>query len=241
MLCSDSDDGLIAEQVAAASAALASAEKELQSVVRQVHKSGAEHHLFTNLAWTLPTNCSKSMDHDISADKVAAVALDMFTDTSLSSTEGSVDGDGEAGMSVLERMKRPISWKVPQTVEGGFEIPILVAQNFDNLVIGKFQRIALDVYVNATWMAWSWAKKEGNDEAASAIENLILDWPMVFILIEGESIEEIGIKWRINMAAKAERHCDFVGLENTNMMATVAKSAEILNLQLGVARERIAK
>jgi hypothetical protein len=239
----ESDNGLIAEQVAAASAALSSAEKELQSVVRQVHKSGAEHNLFTNLAWTLPTNCSKSMDHDISADKVAAVALDMFTDTSLSS-KGSVDGDGEAGMSVLERTKHPISWKVPQKVERGFGIPILVAKNFDNLVIGKFQRIALDVYVNATWMAWSWAKKEGNDEAASAIENLILDWPMDFILIEGESIEEIErnmFKWRVNMAAKAERHCDFVGLENTNMMAIVAKAAELVNPQSGSDKRKIAK
>ena len=143
---SDSDDdgpaavaaaGLIVEQqVAAASAALASAEKKIQLVVGQVQISGEKRNYFINLAWTPPTNCSKSLDHDISANKVATVALDMFTDTSaavsaplpaMSSTEGSVDVDGEAGMSVLERMKyQKIVWKVPVKIEKGFELPILV-------------------------------------------------------------------------------------------------------------------
>ena len=121
-------------------------------------------------------------------------------------------------------------------MERGCEVPILVAMDFVTIVIGEFRRTALDVYVNATWMAWFWAKKEGNDEAASAIENLILDWPMDFILIEGESIEEIDkntFKWRVNMATRAERHSDFVGLENTNMMSIVAQAAELINSPLG--------
>ena len=130
----------------------------------------------------------------------------------------------------MERMKHHrIVWKVPGKVDRGLELPILVAHHFDNIAIDRFERIALDVFVNATWMAYFWARTEGSDEAALAIENLILNWPMDFILIKGESIEEIDEHkhlWNVNMVAKAERLRDFVGLENNNMMALVAKAAE---------------
>jgi hypothetical protein len=220
--------------------------------VGEVKNKGEKRNYYTNLAWTPPTNSGKSLNHGISVNEVSTVALDIFTDTSaaaagssrpaLSSTEGSVDGDGSTDTLVLERTKCPKAWKVPKTVERGFELPILVARNSDTIVIGEFRRIALDVYANAAWMAWSWAKQEGNDEAVSAIENLILDWPMDFILIEGDSIEEIdknAFKWRVNMATSAERHSDFVGLDNNNMMAIIAKTAEML--QLGSDRRKNSK
>ena len=62
--------------------------------------------------------------------------------------------------------------------------------------------------VNAVWLAYFWAKQEGNKEAAKALETLILDWPFDFILIEGSSNEEIDVnafKWSVNMSARAER------------------------------------
>ena len=49
----------------------------------------------------------------------------------------------------------------------------------------------MDVVVNAVWLAWCWAFGEGDDEVASAIENLILDWPMDFVWIAGHTPEKL--------------------------------------------------
>ena len=49
----------------------------------------------------------------------------------------------------------------------------------------------MDVVVNAVWLAYGWAKAERNDEVVSALRDLILDWPMDFVLIEGSTPEEV--------------------------------------------------
>ena len=64
-------------------------------------------------------------------------------------------------------------------------------------------------------------KKEGSQDAATALEALILDWPFDFIAIQGstpEEIEENKFKWAVNMTARVERLRDFVGLEHANLL-----------------------
>ena len=87
----------------------------------------------------------------------------------------------------------------------------------------------MDVVVNAVWLAYYWAKVEEDKNAASALESLILDWPMDFILIEGstpEEIEQNKFLWGVNQSAKVERHRDIIGLDSSNLMRIVAKAAE---------------
>ena len=63
--------------------------------------------------------------------------------------------------------------------------------------LGKFKRLGMDVVVNAVWLAYFWAKQEGDPEAVTALETLILDWPFDFILIEGNSNEEIEVNTEV--------------------------------------------
>ena len=93
----------------------------------------------------------------------------------------------------------------------------------------------MDVVVNAVWLALYWARKEGNDEAVSALKLPILDWPMDFVWIQGstpEEREENSFKWTVNMSAKVERLRDFVGLENVNLMRIVMVAADIAKAKL---------
>ena len=90
----------------------------------------------------------------------------------------------------------------------------------------------MDVVVNAVWLAYFWAKQEGSSDAATALEELILDWPFDFIRIQGSSTEEIEentFKWAINMTARAERLRDFVGLENMNFLRIVARAQDFVS------------
>ena len=102
--------------------------------------------------------------------------------------------------------------------------------------LGAFKRLGMDVVVNAVWLAYYWAKTKKDAEAVSALRALILDWPMDFILITGDSPEEIEEKkftWQVNMQAKTERLRSFVGLENTNLLRIIMKAAEILKTKAG--------
>ena len=94
----------------------------------------------------------------------------------------------------------------------------------------------MDVVVNAVWLALFWAKKEQNHEAVSDLKKLILDWPMDFVMIAGntpEEMEENKFKWTVNMSAKVERLRDFVGLENSNLLRIVATTVDIVKAKLG--------
>jgi len=93
----------------------------------------------------------------------------------------------------------------------------------------------MDVVVNAARLAFWWAKTEKSAEAASALKNHILDWPMAFVFIQGntpEEAEENKFKWAVHMSAKVERLRDFVSLENNNLMRIVAAAADILKAKL---------
>ena len=57
-------------------------------------------------------------------------------------------------------------------------------------MLGSFKRLGLSIAVNATWLAYDWAKLEGNRDAIEALEKLILDWPMDFFHIQGNTDEE---------------------------------------------------
>ena len=55
------------------------------------------------------------------------------------------------------------------------------------------------------WLAYYWAKVEDDNQAVSALESLILDWPMDFVLIEGstpEELEENKFLWGVNNSAR---------------------------------------
>jgi len=117
----------------------------------------------------------------------------------------------------------------------GFEIPICVTDATVVPELGKFKRWAMDVVVNAARLAFWWAKTEKSAEAASALKNHILDWPMAFVFIRGntpEEAEENKFKWAVHMSAKVERLRDFVSLENNNLMRIVAAAADILKAKL---------
>jgi len=89
----------------------------------------------------------------------------------------------------------------------------------------------MDVVVNATWLAYYWAKKEKDLEVVPAMQSLICDWPMDFVLIKGdtpEDIEENRFLSGVNLSAKVERLRDFIGLESTNLMRMVPQAAEFM-------------
>ena len=94
----------------------------------------------------------------------------------------------------------------------------------------------MDVVVNAVWLAYYWAVSTEDEPVVSALENLILDWPMDFILIKGDSAEEIeetAFTYAVNMSTKAERPRNSIGLENTNLLRIVMKAADIVKAKDG--------
>ena len=95
--------------------------------------------------------------------------------------------------------------------------------------------LALDAVVNAVWLALYRAKTEKNEKAESALNKLILEWPLDFVWINGdtpEAVTENMFIWSVNFAAKAERLRNFVGLENTNLMRIVATAFDFVNTKL---------
>ena len=77
-----------------------------------------------------------------------------------------------------------------QLCETGFEVPICITTAQAVPALGEFKRRVMDVVVNAVRLAFYWAIMEGNSEAASALTELIRDWPMDFVLIEGSTPDE---------------------------------------------------
>ena len=109
--------------------------------------------------------------------------------------------------------KRP--WKIPTVVEKGYEIPIAIVDVRSTPEFGNFERLGMDVFVNATWLALYFAKVDEDAEAATAIRSLILDWPFDYFHIAGttaEEQEENKFKWACNMSSRVEKIREFVGL-----------------------------
>ena len=233
------------DAVSAESDELTSVQHKLAGVLKDVKDNKQRRNVYCNLAWTGPLDNTR-LHTDISYGTVANMTYDMFCDTSTVAASAEVDvvmsqaleGDEAEkfvtpkptlAQAMESRVGRP--WNIPGQVERGFEIPICITDTGAVPELGRFKRLNMDVVVNAAWLGLFWAKTEKNDEVVSAIKNLILDWPMDFILIEGstpDDIEENMFTWSVNMSAKVERLRDFLGLENSNMMRIVASAAEIV-------------
>ena len=82
-------------------------------------------------------------------------------------------------------------WAIPERVEKGYEIPIVILDDFNTPKLGSFKRLGMCIVVNATWLAYYWATQEGNKGKREELEKLILDWPMDFIRIKGATPEEV--------------------------------------------------
>ena len=207
-----------------------------------------------NLAWTGPVDNS-FLQENISLGKVENMAADMFlrslptdgaAETAPESQEAAEDAEAQpqskaerrAVDTLSQTAKRP--WQIPERVEKGFEIPIMITSSFPEPDIGEFKRLGMDVVVNAVWLAYFWAKQEGSKDAATALEELILDWPFDFIRIQGSSTEEVEenkFKWAVNMTARVERLRDFVGLENANLLRVVSRAADLVQAQTAAGRK----
>jgi hypothetical protein len=217
--------------------------EKITLVCEEVKEKGERRNAYMNLAWTGPVD-NTFLDEKITLGKVENMAADLFlrslpTDGAAETAPESQADDAEAqpqskaGRRAAETLsqtaKKP--WQIPERVEKGFEIPIMIASSFSEPEIGKFKRLGMDVVVNAVWLAYFWAKQEGASDAVTALEELILDWPFDFIHIGGDSPEEIEenkFKWAVNMTARVERLRDFIGLQNTNLLRIVARAADFV-------------
>ena len=228
--------------------------RKLQKCLEETKEKKERRNIYLNLAWTGPIDNTRLQTH-IPIEKVYKMALDMFIDTSRVASATDVEATSTAaavrdeeqehdklalpGESLQELLKKSSSqrqWKIPAAVERGLEIPICITNTSVVPELGKFKRLGMDVVVNAAWLALFWAKVDRNEAAASALKNLILDWPMDFVLIDGSTPEEVDenkFKWAVNMSAKVERLRDFAGLENSNLMRIVAAAADIVKGKLG--------
>ena len=218
--------------------------RKLAGVLADLRETKERRNVYMNLAWTGPVENTR-LQEKIPYQKVANMAIDLFMDSSklaapANSQDNSQDTDAHQSppvASLLESMEhqqaRP--WKIPERVERGFEIPICISDLDAIPAPGEFKRLGMDVVVNAVWLAFFWAKKEGNQLALSELAALIVDWPMDFVLIQGgtpEELEENKFKFAVNQSAAVERLRDFLGLENQNLMRMVATAAEFVSSTL---------
>ena len=200
---------------------------------------GEIRNITCNLAWTSPTK-NTVLQNDISYASVERFALDMFTDVTATNVVAASAADGAAGaaadgessemraMGLLAKRNKP--WQIPNKVPRGYEIPIAVRGVGKEPDKGEFERLGLDVAVNATWLAVAWAVQEKNEDAQQQLRQLILDWPFDFFQFEGtaEEMDESIFKKIVNLPAAVERLRDFCGLEATNMMRIAAEVRGIL-------------
>ena len=243
----DEDDELHQQEDASLSDAC---EERMKEVVTEVGEKKEKRNVYMNLAWTGPV-ANTPVQADISYAKVASVAVDLFCSTAAASQAASADAQqppaGASGAEdasgqqaqrgvvdiVLQAERLP--WRIPDSVERGFEIPICLTAAEAVPELGHFQRLGMDVVVNAVWLAFYWAKLESDAKTVSAIQELILDWPMDFMLVEGSSPEQIDERkflWGVNQCARVERLRDFIGLESSNLMRIVSQAAEFTKSKL---------
>ena len=145
-----------------------------------------------NLAYTGPVD-NTSMQANTPSSKVVNCALDMFVDCSESQAKSSAGTDSTAASAVGDAEgseKRAVpqasladrvavecarKWNIPEAVARGYEIPICITNTDVVPSLGQFKRLGMDVVVNAAWLAYFWAKEEGNEKAVSALLKLMLD------------------------------------------------------------------
>ena len=137
---------------------------KITSVIEEVREKGERRNAYMNLAWTGPIDNS-FLSEKISLGKVENMAADMFlrslptgaaaAETAPDSQEAADDAEASTQSNVelwaVETLsqtgKRP--WQIPERVEKGFEIPIMIVSSLTEPVIGKFKRLGMDVVVNA--------------------------------------------------------------------------------------------
>ena len=213
-------------------------------VYAHIKNKGEIRNVTCNLAWTNPT-ANTVLQKDITCETVERMALDLFVDVTATDGVAASAADGAAGAAdegegAESRAKallaqRSKAWSIPDRVPRGYEIPIAVRGGSNELKKGEFERLGLDVVVNATWFAMKWAVEEKNEDAQEKLLKLILDWPFDFFLFEGtaEDMDEKIFKKVVNLPASIERLRDFCGLEATNMMRIAAEVREILQKSKG--------
>ena len=189
-----------------------------------------------NLAWTSPT-ANTALQKDISMESVERFALDMFVDVTAAdrgagSAADATAAEGEGSESRAKALLAQVTkaWQIPERAPRGYEIPIAVRGASAEMEKGEFERLGLDVAVNATWLAMKWAVEEKNEDAQQKLKGLMLDWPFDFFMFEGaaEEMDEAIFKKVIILPAAVERLRDFCGLEATNMMRIIAEVRAIL-------------
>ena len=131
-----------------------------------------------NLAYTDPTE-NTVLQTEISFSTVERFALDMFvniapgTDDKVAGSAASdivVAEDGSGGRQAERILHGKKAWNIPARVPRGYEIPIAICSMVEPEK-GKFRRLGLDVAVNATWSAMTWALEDNNENAEQALEN----------------------------------------------------------------------
>ena len=206
-------------------------------------KGGEVRNITCNLAYLDPVR-NTFLQQDISVEAVERFALDLYVDTSPGTdsvpgdeaTEGGTqneDGASDAGPTLAETLLAAPkkAWKIPSKVPRGLEIPVAITSTATEPEKGKWRRLGLDVAVNATWLAMKWAIEEKNDEAVSALENLVLDWPFDFHLFAQDDEEDRNeqiFKFVVNLPARVERLRDFCGLDASNLMRITAQVRDLL-------------
>ncbi len=137
---------------------------KISSVLAEVRESGERRNTYMNITWTGPVD-NTQLQTNITYEKVANLALDMFCDTSkaasaggaaASSTAASAEGDGTETPSqpqprLLHAMarRRAHPWKIQNLVERGYEIPICITDTAVVPELGKFKRLGKDCVANA--------------------------------------------------------------------------------------------
>ena len=133
------------------------------------------------LTWTGPVD-NTPLQANISYEKVANVAVDMFCDPTSAVKAASVESATPVGdeqpigraskKSVFDDIlaSEKLPWRIPDLVERGFEIPICLTSTSATPEFGQFKRLGMDVVVNAVWLAYYWAKTEADNVAVSALE-----------------------------------------------------------------------
>ena len=168
-------------------------------VLTAASEKGECRNVCSSLAWTPPTENTPAQK-DLSLEVVSRWVLDTFVDCTAvdvaeeNNTEENNDVDAGAVSAssaatpsrdelLLKKGKTP--WAIPGIVPRGYNIPIAFhsadVEPEKEPEKGKLKRLGVDVAVNGTWLALSWALQEGNEDAVRKLKKLILDWPFDYI------------------------------------------------------------
>ena len=125
--------------------------EKIASICEEVKVHGERLHAFCNLAWTGPVD-NTFLQEKIMLGKVENMAAYLFlrslpTDGAAETAPESQDDDAEAqpqskaGRRAAETLsqtaKKP--WQIPERVEKGFEIPVMITSSFTEPEAGQFK------------------------------------------------------------------------------------------------------